>query len=316
MLMKVGLAIMLVDADGGGAAPRFDEITATAQHAEAVGFDSLWLYDHLLYRFGDAPTLGIWECWSMLAALAAVTQRVELGTAVICNSFRHPALLAKMAETVDEISDGRLTLGIGAGWNKPEYAAFGYPFDHIRDRFEEAIKILRPLLKERRLDHFAGTYYAVDGCEINPAGPRPEGVPLMIGAMGPRMMELAAQHADVWNCGYTGDAASFETHLERFRAACAAIGRDPDDLELTALANVAFTDLGGAPPPPVEDDLPLPDSVLNAPCLVGTDAEMATELARYEALGASHVMFQCTPYTTEAIERLAGVVARYREQSS
>lgn len=309
--MKIGIAIMLVNVEGGET-PGFDQIRATAQLAEGVGFDSIWLYDHLLYRFGDGPTMGIWECWSMLSALAAVTRRVELGTLVICNSFRNPALLAKMAETVDEISNGRLILGIGAGWNKPEYDAFGYPFSGIRHRFEEAVQIIEPLLRDRRLDGFEGKYYQVDDCELAPRGPRDSGVPLLIGAMGPRMMRLAARHATVWNAAYTGSADTFADHIQRFRDACEAEGRDPETVEFSALANVAFEDIGGVLPAPIEDDLALPDSALNQPCLTGSDEEMALELKKYEALGTSHLMFQISPDTHEAVRRLAGVVDRYR----
>jgi alkanesulfonate monooxygenase SsuD/methylene tetrahydromethanopterin reductase-like flavin-dependent oxidoreductase (luciferase family) len=309
--VKIGIAVMLVNVEGGET-PHFDSISSTARLAEQEGFDSIWLYDHLLYRFGNGPTMGIWECWSMLSALAAVTERVELGTLVICNSFRNPALLAKMAETVDEISNGRLILGIGAGWNKPEYDAFGYPFSEIRHRFEEAAQIIEPLLKERRLDGFDGKYYRVDDCEIVPRGPREAGVPLLIGAMGPRMMRLAARHATIWNAAYTGNADTFAYHIDRFRDACRSEGRDPDSIEFSALANVAFEDIGGVLPAPIEDDLALPDSALNQPCLTGSEEEMALELKKYEALGTSHLMFQISPDTQEAVRRLADVVKRYR----
>src|SRR5512146_1112399 len=127
--MKIGVIIMLVEIRELGHALSFKQIRTLAHRAEELGFDSVWLYDHLLYR-EEGRTIGIWECWSMLAALAASTKRVELGTLVCCNNFRNPAILAKMAHTVDEISGGRLVLGLGAGWNEPEYKAFGLPFDH------------------------------------------------------------------------------------------------------------------------------------------------------------------------------------------
>src|SRR6185312_15252700 len=114
-----------------------------AQRAEAAGFDSLWLFDHLLYREPNEPTIGIWECWTFLSALAEATTTVEIGTLVACTAFRNPAVLAKMAVTLDEVSNSRLTLGIGAGWNQAEFEAFGIPFDHRVDRFEEALKIIK-----------------------------------------------------------------------------------------------------------------------------------------------------------------------------
>src|SRR6266498_1202364 len=161
----------------------YETIRAIAQQAETDGFDSIWLADHLLYRKPGEPTRGIWECWTMLAALAEATQRVEIGTLVLCNSFRNPAILA-----------------IGAGWNEPEYEAFGLPFDHRVDRFEEALQILKPLLQEGHVD-FAGQYYQARNCDIVPRGPRSEGPPLMVGCErgSPRMLKLTAQYADLWN---------------------------------------------------------------------------------------------------------------------
>src|SRR5215813_5687580 len=142
----------------GGSATRWNEFKMMVQHAEAVGFDSLWLCDHLLYDFGartgisGVPSSGVWECWSMLSSVAAVTTRVEIGTLVSCTSFRNPALLAKMADTVDEISGGRLILGLGGGYEETEFRAFGYPFDHRVDRFEEALQIIHKLVRTGEID--------------------------------------------------------------------------------------------------------------------------------------------------------------------
>ena len=116
---------------------------AFAQHAEAIGLDSVWVFDHFFYRPADGPTEGMHEAWTMVSAVAASTSRVEIGQLVMCASFRNPGLLAKMAATADAVSGGRLILGIGAGWHDPEYAAFGYPVDHRVDRFEEALRIIR-----------------------------------------------------------------------------------------------------------------------------------------------------------------------------
>jgi alkanesulfonate monooxygenase SsuD/methylene tetrahydromethanopterin reductase-like flavin-dependent oxidoreductase (luciferase family) len=195
--MKIGVVIMLVELADLKRALTFPEIRRLAQQCEALGFDSIWVYDHLVYRTRKNTT-GIWEGWTMLSALAACTQRVELGPLVACNSFRNPALLAKMAHTVDAISGGRLILGVGAGWNQPEYEAFGVPFDHRVSRFEEGLQIIRPLLREGRVD-FKGRFYTARDCEIAPRSPRPGGPPLLVGASKPRMLRLAAQHADLWN---------------------------------------------------------------------------------------------------------------------
>jgi alkanesulfonate monooxygenase SsuD/methylene tetrahydromethanopterin reductase-like flavin-dependent oxidoreductase (luciferase family) len=148
--MKIGLMVFLANDRSDNSKRPYDSIRADAQQAEADGFDSIWLADHLLYRNPGQPTRGIWECWTMLAALAEATRRVEIGTLVTPTSFRNPAILAKMATAADEVSHGRLILGVGAGWNEPEYRAFGLPFDHRVDRFEEALQILRPLLRTRR----------------------------------------------------------------------------------------------------------------------------------------------------------------------
>src|SRR5688572_21338365 len=205
----------------------YDTIRAIAQQAEMDGFDSIWLADHLLYRYPGQPTRGIWECWTMLAALAEATHRVELGTLVTCNSFRNPALLAKMATTVDEVSHGRLILGVGAGWNEPEYQAFGLPFDHRVGRFEEALQILKPLLHEGHVD-FAGQYYQARNCNNVPRGPRSEGPPLMVGCErgSSRMIKLTAQYADLWNTGYMGKPETMAEPLAKIRDACGAVGRD------------------------------------------------------------------------------------------
>src|SRR5215470_16017145 len=164
----------------------YETIRAIAQQAEEDGFDSIWLADHLFYRNPDEPTRGIWECWTILAALAEATKRVEIGPLVLCNSFRNPSILAKMAATADEVSNGRLILGVGAGWNEPEYQAFGLPFDHRVSRFEEALQILRPLLRDGHVD-FTGRYYEARDCEDVPRGPRPQGPPLLVGGEGPRL---------------------------------------------------------------------------------------------------------------------------------
>ncbi|HEV2238733.1 MAG TPA: LLM class flavin-dependent oxidoreductase, partial [Ktedonobacterales bacterium] len=177
--MKIGLLAFTANSRDTNLPRSYAAIRAVARQAEADGFDSIWLADHLVYRDPGEPDRGIWECWTLLAALAEATQRVELGTLVLCNAFRHPAILAKMATTLDEVSHGRLILGIGAGWHEPEYQAFGLPFDHRVDRFEESMQILKPLLRDGQVD-FAGQYYHARNCDIVPRGPRSAGPPLLV----------------------------------------------------------------------------------------------------------------------------------------
>jgi probable F420-dependent oxidoreductase len=297
--MKVGVVIMLANEGKERRTRRYDEIRDMALQAESRGFDSLWLYDHLLYRFEGEPTVGIWECWTVLSALAQATQRVELGTLVVCNSFRNPALLVKMAITLDEVSHGRLILGVGAGWNKPEYDAFGFPFDHKADRFEEALQIIKPLLREGRVD-FAGKYYQARDCEILPRGPRPEGPPLLVGSFGPRMLRLTARYADLWNTGYLGKPETFAKPHEEMLAACREVGRDPSTLGLTAMVALHYPDLAEK-------------SNLAGEELTGSAEEIAEAMKGYEGLGVRHLIFHLVPSNLTALERLASSMQIYRQ---
>jgi probable F420-dependent oxidoreductase len=296
--VKIGLMVYLADDREHNKRP-YDDIRAIARQAETDGFDSIWVADHLFYRRPDEPTQGIWECWTMLAALAEATSRVEIGPLVLCNSFRNPAILAKMAITLDEVSHGRLILGIGAGWNEPEYQAFGLPFDHRVDRFAEAMQILRPLLRDGHVD-FTGKYYQAPNCEIAPRGPRPQGPPLMSGGEGPRMLRLTAQYADLWNTGYMGTPDTMADPLARITAACREVGRDPATLGVTALIGLWFPDLLETKP-----------SFLDKP-LTGTAQEIAEAMRGYADLGVEHIMFQCAPYTPESRQRLTEALHLYR----
>lgn len=299
--MKIGMVINHVSDPASAYVPSYPEMRRAAQTAEAGGFDSIWLFDHLLFRFTPETTQGIWECWTLLSALAEATTRVELGTLVLCNPFRNPALLAKMAHTLDEVSSGRVILGLGAGWHEPEFDAFGYDFEHRVDRLDEALQIVRPLLHGERVD-FAGKHYQVKNCVITPMGPRPNGIPLLIGAGRPRMLRLVARYADQWNTAWLGDAQQLAERLSRIHAACADVGRDPATLAVTVGVSVAFPDLGKA------------DTLGREP-LTGSVAELATAFMAYEQAGAAHLIINPAPYGLAAIERVGEAVRLYRERT-
>src|SRR3954471_17220071 len=193
--LKVGIQLPEVERE-----VRWPELLDMVRAVEDLGFDSVWVGEHLLYRWEDRPPNGPWEAWTLLSAIAASTTRIELGPLVACTNFHNPALLAKQAALIDEVSGGRFVLGLGAGWNEPEFRAFGFPYDHRIDRFEEAFTIIRALLRDGAID-FEGRFYQVRDCELLPRA-RPGGPPLLIGSNGPRMLRIALPHAQAWNTWY------------------------------------------------------------------------------------------------------------------
>lgn len=272
---------------------RWDEIAALTREAEAVGFDSVWVPDHLLYRFEGQPTTAPWECWSLLSAIAAVTTRVELGPLVLCTAFRNPALIAKMAATVDEISGGRLVLGLGAGWHEPEFTAYGAPYDHRASRFEEAFKIIRELLRNGAVD-FDGQFYQARECELIPRGPRPCGPPLMIGSQGERVLTVTLPHVDAWNAWYLwsqNDPAKLRALMDRVDVLSQSVGRDPSQIRRTSAVLVSRTEgyRGGI-------------ASRSAPALTGTSEQVAEGLRAFAAVGVDEVMVVLDPNTLESIE--------------
>ena len=188
--------------------------------------------------------MGTWECWSLLAALAAATTRIGLGSLVSCTAFRNPALLAKMAVTVDEVSGGRLTLGLGAGSRPVEFVAFGYPTDDAIGRFEEALTIIGGLLRHGHVD-FVGRHYQARECELRPRGPRPSGPPILIGSRSPRMDRLAACHADGWTPAWPNRAQALAPRIADIDAACRKVGRDPASLDRSVGVMVDLPDAVG-----------------------------------------------------------------------
>jgi alkanesulfonate monooxygenase SsuD/methylene tetrahydromethanopterin reductase-like flavin-dependent oxidoreductase (luciferase family) len=302
--LKVGIHLPITDP--------WDDTLAMAQRAAAVGFDSLWMPDHLSIKRDQLwitagrpvppgveldPPAGAWETWSMLSALATAVPHVELGTLVACTGFRNPALLAKMAETLDAISGGRLILGLGSGDVAHEFHAFGFPFDHAVSRFEEALQIITSLLREGYCD-FHGTYYEVNDLTLEPRGPRPNGPPILIGTLltGKRMLRLTTQYADLWN-GFLCYGRNWPDVLPPIRdaidAACVQHGRDPATLGRTVGVRVALLGekvTGGVEP------------------LEGTPEQIADAFREYARCGISHVQVWHAPRTLAGIEAFAPVL--------
>jgi probable F420-dependent oxidoreductase len=224
--MKVG--VQLPEAER---VVRWPEVLAMARAAEEVGFESIWLGDHLLYRGDGREERGPWEVWTQLAAIAAVTERVRIGPLVACASFHPPGLIAKMAASVDDISGGRFVLGLGAGWNETEYRAFGLPYDHRVSRFEESFEIVRRLVAGERVT-LDGRFWSADDLVLLPSPARR--IPLMIGSNGPRMLSIALPHVDWWNTWYDryGNTVEGFAELNAFvTAAAEQAGRDPAEVQ-------------------------------------------------------------------------------------
>jgi alkanesulfonate monooxygenase SsuD/methylene tetrahydromethanopterin reductase-like flavin-dependent oxidoreductase (luciferase family) len=294
--MKLGIVLRATESGLQGSRPTFREIQQMAQTAERVGLDSIWLPDHLLYRSSSRGEV-FWEVFTMLSALAAVTTRLTLGTIVVSTSFRPPALVAKIADTIDEISGGRLILGLGAGWYQPEYEAFGYPFDHLASRFEEAIQIIAPLLREGQVD-FQGQYYQVHKCILRPRGPSRHGPQLLIAGRRPRMLQLAARYADAWNAAWPVEPTALRESYDEFKKACAIVGRDATTVELTVGTMVKLLSAG--------------EKVEETKAISGSPQDIARRLESFASEGATHVIVFLEPLTLESIEQFGYIAELVR----
>jgi alkanesulfonate monooxygenase SsuD/methylene tetrahydromethanopterin reductase-like flavin-dependent oxidoreductase (luciferase family) len=277
------------------------EYLAMARGAEEAGFDSIWLGDHLLYREEGEPERGPWEVWTLLGALAAVTERVELGPLVACTAFHPPGLIAKMAATLVEISGGRFVLGLGAGWNEPEFRAFGLPYDHRVSRFEEAFTIIRGLLDGERVT-LNGRFFQADDLALLPLPAAPPR--LVIGSNGPRMLAATLPHVDAWNTwfdSYGNTPAGFAELNDRITAAAHDAGREPGEIERSACVLVALDDSTGERWWG-EDVQPVR----------GAPAEIAAALRDLREAGADEIIVVADPITERSIRALGEVVTLLR----
>lgn len=284
---------------------RWSELRQMAQLAEQIGFDSLWVGDHLLYLPPGQPPKAPWEAWSVLAALAEATERVELAPLVACTAFHNPAIIAKKAATIDEISDGRLILGLGAGWNLPDFQPFGFPYDHRAGRFEEAFTIIRTLLAEGAID-FHGAYYDLPNCLLVPNGPRAGNLPLLIGSIGERMLRATLPYVDAWNVwfeDFENDPVVLRTVMGRVDRLAEDAGRDPATFSHSVAILVGV--LGSTNRPsvyPSKGQRPIS----------GSSSEIAEQIETFYAEGVDHIQIVLTPITLEAIESLAPVVEQLK----
>jgi alkanesulfonate monooxygenase SsuD/methylene tetrahydromethanopterin reductase-like flavin-dependent oxidoreductase (luciferase family) len=274
------------------------EYRSMARAAEEVGFDSIWLGDHLLYRGDGLPERGPWEAWTLLTALAASTDRVQVGTLVTCTAFHLPGVLAKAASTLYEVSGGRSVLGLGAGWNEAEFRAFGIPFDHRASRFEEAFEIIRRLLSGDRVT-FDGRFHSVDDAVLMP---RPSGRPqLMIGSTGERILRSTLPHVDAWNIWYDwygNTPEGFASASDRITRLAEEVGRNPDGITRSACVQVVLDRSS--------EERPIDSEV---PPLEGAPERIAHGLLDFLEAGADEAILVPIPNNEASIRQLGKALA-------
>jgi alkanesulfonate monooxygenase SsuD/methylene tetrahydromethanopterin reductase-like flavin-dependent oxidoreductase (luciferase family) len=314
--LKLGLLLPSWTGAVGGATPTAREVVAFAELAEQVGFHSVWLADHFYFEpYLDYRVVGVefppeyagvkaggWECWAIATAIAMATSRVHIGTLVSNTGYRNPALFARAVDTIDDLSNGRIILGLGAGDFETEHRAFGFPFERRVSRFEESLAIIKPLLRGEVIS-FRGEFVQANNAQLLPKSSRAGGPPIMIGLLkgGPRMARLVVQHADIWNCiiGFSDSRVSnYLTKFEPVRSACEKHGRDPQTLARHVTVGVNLAD----------DPFPVPGAIPFS----GSINEIAARFAEYAALGVEHVSIMPNPWTRAGIERFAQVIEQLR----
>jgi alkanesulfonate monooxygenase SsuD/methylene tetrahydromethanopterin reductase-like flavin-dependent oxidoreductase (luciferase family) len=293
---EIGLVLPLWDSFEDGSTSRWVEIRDLALRAEELGFDTVWVPDELLWRPTADDPQGWWEAVAMAGAIAAATSRVKVGTWILSALHRNPGITAKAVETIDEISDGRFVFGLGSGHAGAQAHAFGLPEDHVYARFAEALEIILPLLRHGRTD-FEGTFHAARGLTQRPVGPRAGRIPIMIGAKGPKMLRLAALHADIWSwyVEERSDLVEFGPRLAAFEAACVEAGRDPATVGKSAGIVVEPTSITGS------------EAVLGTP-VKGSADEIADALRAFGAAGFTNIEILAWPPTLAAVDALAPVL--------
>ncbi len=257
----------------------FSDLLELVQHADDTGWDGVWFADHFMPNAEDTSTPWA-EAWTTLSALGALTKRVRLGTLVTGNTYRHPAVLAKMAATLDHITGGRVVLGLGSGWQENEHRQYGLPFYTVAERLarlDEACQVIKLLLHDQR-SQFEGRFYTLTDATLEPK-PVQHPLPLMIGGGGEKVtLKITAKHADEWNVW--GDPTILRQKMTILDAHCADVDRDPADIQRSAVALLFMS----------EDNAFL-EQMLNSdiqqPHLVGTPAEIHEIMDEYEQAGVN-----------------------------
>jgi alkanesulfonate monooxygenase SsuD/methylene tetrahydromethanopterin reductase-like flavin-dependent oxidoreductase (luciferase family) len=268
-----------------------------ARRAESAGFDSVWVGDHLVYDLPDGTTRGPYEAWTTLAAIAAATERVEIGPLVASTAFHAPAMLAKQAATVDAISHGRLIVALGAGWNRREFDAFGFPYDRRVSRFEEALAIIAPLLREGRTT-FHGQFYDVDDCVLDPRPVREGGPPIMLGSNSPRMLGIGLPVVDSWNVWWS----IYDNSVEKFGQVKAEVDAVmPEGRTVDATAAVLVTLPGGRGR--------VMGETYDASVTTVTPDDLEQHIRGLAGVGATHLQLVLDPITAESIDTIGAVLA-------
>ncbi|MGH3490183.1 MAG: LLM class flavin-dependent oxidoreductase [Actinopolymorphaceae bacterium] len=301
--MRVGVILPLGEESQPGVPRSFADIRSLATRAEDAGLDSVWVYDHLLGESTEDAAASPWEAWTVMSALAGVTSRVRLGALVLCTAFRPPGVLARMADTLQEISDGRVVLGLGAGWHEPEFTAFGLAYDHRVGRFAEALEIVTTMLRAGRAT-VPGRYQEVEDApvRIRPGRAAPE---VLVAGIRPRMLRLTAEYADSWNLAWFGVPGDrFREANHAVTAACEEIGRDPATLARTAGIRI---DAPGHPAVESSTDTHDPQRVIR-----GDANEIAQAFAAWEAEGVSELICWPEPSDVASVDLIADALARHR----
>jgi alkanesulfonate monooxygenase SsuD/methylene tetrahydromethanopterin reductase-like flavin-dependent oxidoreductase (luciferase family) len=294
--VEIGVVLPLYQTGPERVTTSWTQMRALAERAEELGFDTIWTIDELLWLYKDKPPMGVWDGVSVTGAVAAVTSRAKIGTWVLSALHRNAGIIAKTAETIDEISGGRFVFGIGAGHAYPGQAhAFGLPEDKIVGRFEDALQIIVPLVRKGRAD-FQGTYHSANDLTQLPQGPRPGAIPLFIGGNGPRVQRLAIRHGDIWSSYIESSVDEAAPRMASFLAICAEEGRDPASIGKSI----------GMSANPLLAHGEKPDT------LSGSAEEMAATLRTFVDGGYTQVELMFEPPTIEALDALAPLIELLR----